>query len=923
MPLVSSRTQLSQGSVTTPGDLAFTNSGTGAANRTVITGTASLPAIAADEYFEIRNAPIASNNGLYREVGGSPTTSSITAEKVFGANPVDDGADTLTQVLGSTGASTEKSVMIDVQGKLIAIMEQGNVDAEGVTGQAIYSFIMQEFKDDDFLIANSPFPMLAIDSDAGKYVIGQDISGNNNGYAWGDSSTYSIRTRKLLRNAGWDEVDDTGITLARYAGIITLGTFEDETNDNAYYQLGNDTTVDDTINFTFNGPVNESIQFFERLADGTVNGGTGVAIGTDGRTLTRSDTGNWRTDGFIVGGQITIRDAENAVNDSTFLIKSITDVSNGVVTVGRGADATSGLVITGTDTITRADVGGSFVDEGFYAGGNLTISGAEDVGNNGDYTITTVTDTVITVTGAGFTNNADDTTMVLGPLLDTNSPDTTMNVSIDNQNSITLRLRVRDGDTFGKTFSQANLASAGREVLGNFIYSFPLSNATDLKISVADTGIDANSDGTADVSPYSGMSITYFSTAQVRSDLVGGSANFGIIVEGNNGTAEQVFEFIQWSLRATGGNGTGDIDADGDTAYGRAMDELARFVGDTGEFGTGDGINFPRNPDGGGSGVYVDNLNASSKNDVVFYDNTNAQKQFPETIAVTLDFNDIAITADTTTEYDLFYDRTIRTDSSVLTDLVITAGTADSGTITSAGSNLPTNSQIVVGAYVRVSGLTAANESMNGVYQIDTITTAGSAWAVSRYDGADITTTTSAAANMDQNCIDTPDAILVHTNVRLAETTASPAGTAVLAFVSPDQVTDTQGSPDLAKFTVGMKVEIEGSTANTGIYEVATSVAGQLDFVEQTITSEVAGTHTDCVITQVVSGLASDTGDFTFSYDFDNNTQGGRTVSTTTFVKAKAIGSTGAQYVQSTVQSIVTGTPLTIPVAPATERNYA
>ena len=63
--------------------------------------------------------------------------------------------------------------------------------------------------------------------------------------------------------------------------------------------------------------------------------------------------------------------------------------------------------------------------------------------------------------------------------------------------------------------------------------------------------------------------------------------------------------------------------------------------------------------------------------------------------------------------------------------------------------------------------------------------------------------------------------------------------------------------------------------------------------------------------------------DLSFSYDFSNNSQGDRTGTPSVFVKAKAIGATGAQYVQSTVASIVTGTPLTIPLAPATERNYA
>jgi len=913
MALVTSRTELSQGTDTAVADMAFTGS-TGAT--TTIGGT-GLGSISADEMFEIRNHPIAGNNGLYIESGGVPTTSSITADKVFGADPINDTAEAANML----GASDDKSVFIDVQGLGIAILEQGNVDAAGVNGQAIYSFIMQEFKDDDFLIANAPFPMLAIDSDAGKYVIGQDISGNNNGFAWADESTITaanpIRTRKLLRQAGWDEVDDAGVTLARYVGVVTLGTFEDEGTDNAYYQLGNDTTVDDTVNFTFNGPVNESVQFFERLADDAFNG-SGVDLEATGRTLTRNDGGNWRTDGFLVGGQITIRDATVSTNNGTFLLKTVGNGVDGAMTCGMAASAAFPINI-GTQTLTRAD-GGSWIDDGFYVGGNLITTSSEGGTADGNNIVTVVTDTVITHAGTAYTTNTDDEAIIVGVFDDATASDTAMNGSIDNGNQITLRLRVRDGDTFGKTFSQANLASAGREILGNFVYAFPLSNGTDLKIAVADTGIDAGSDGVADVAPYTGMSITYHATPQARTDLVGGSVNFGIIIEGNDGTAEQVFEFVQWSLRATGGNGSGDIDADADTAYGRAMDELARFVGDTGEFGTGDGINFPRNPDGGGSGVYVDNLNAASVNDVVFYDNLGNPKAFPETIAITLDFNDIAITTDTTTQYDLFYDRTLRTAAATLTDLVI--GTTGGGQFTSAGNNLPTNAEIVVGSYVRISGLTGADEPMNGVYQVSVITDPDADWTVTRYDGEAIVAVTASAVDMDQNCVDTPDAIIVHTNVREAEASAADRpGSATLSFVAPDQMLD--GNSGLAKFTVGMKVEVEGTTANDGIYEVATSVAGQLDFVEQTITTEAVGVDTTGVVTEAVSGLASLSGDITFSYDFDNNIQGGRVTSTTSFVKAKAIGSTGAQYVQSTVQSIVTGTPLTIPVAPATERNYA
>jgi len=60
-----------------------------------------------------------------------------------------------------------------------------------------------------------------------------------------------------------------------------------------------------------------------------------------------------------------------------------------------------------------------------------------------------------------------------------------------------------------------------------------------------------------------------------------------------------------------------------------------------------------------------------------------------------------------------------------------------------------------------------------------------------------------------------------------------------LAFVSPDQITDTDS--DLAQFPVLDRVDVQGSVAQDANYEVATVVAGQLDMVEQTITAEGAG----------------------------------------------------------------------------------
>jgi hypothetical protein len=69
-----------------------------------------------------------------------------------------------------------------------------------------------------------------------------------------------------------------------------------------------------------------------------------------------------------------------------------------------------------------------------------------------------------------------------------------------------------------------------------------------------------------------------------------------------------------------------------------------------------------------------------------------------------------------------------------------------------------------------------------------------------------------------------------------------------------------------------------------------------------------------------VTGLAS--ADYQFSFDYSNNTQGGRSGGTDADVKCKAIGQTGAQYAESSVQTIESGVNLTIPVTAQIERNF-
>ncbi len=901
MALVTSRSSLNQGSSLAVAACEFL-AGTGADIR-IDTGAANnLPALAVNEFFEMRDHSDSQNNGLYEVVTVNTTLDDYEVDKVNGAAPIIAAAEAVT-TLGATGASTEKSVWVDTAGSFVGVMEQGNVDSDGVVGEALYSFIMQEYKDDDFLLANAPFPMSAISKAAGEFIIGQDFNGNNNGFNWLDSTVTAtaIRTRKLLRNTGWNEVSSTGEVQDRFFCCLSVDSVEDPTNDNPFVQFGTDTLEDDTVNATFNGPINEAFKFRDFLADDQINGGSGVTISADGRTLTRSDGGNWRTDGFVVGGQIDLRDSEDSTFDGTWRLTVVGNGVDGVITGGIAAQATAteGFDFNdngGSEDVLDRNDGGSFIDDGWVIGSKIIVTAAEDAGNDGTHVVLSLTATTMNVVTGSFdvADTQDDNTAVIGMFDDALTPDITINASVNNDNAFRLGMRVRDGDPNGKTYAESDLVTINKAALGNFVFQFPMQTSTDANISETDANIDANT-------PYTGMSIDFFSVGQSKSGLVGGPFNFGIVMDGNNGTNIECFEWLQRQLRLLV-----DIDDGAGVAIGRTLRVMARFNGDVLEMGSGNGgLNFPINPQGGGAGIFIDSLNAASDNKTQFYDNTGTLRSKPESIAVTHDINQVAID-DGVFELSAYFDRTIRTN---VTDFVITAGSP--ATFTSAGSALPDNATLDAGDYIRVSGLTGADAAMNGSWQISTETTPGDAWDVVRQDGITAVSVASTTADLDQHAVDTPDALIVHTNINTAVSSD-------VSFTAPDTITSAGSLFGI--FAIGDFIEIEASTAgvNDSIVEVLTVSATTITTVEQDITSQ--GTGPTVVLTKLFS-YKDMTVDETDNFAFDDNVQGGRVVSTTVFIKSKGLGRLGAQYIESPVQDIISGTPETVPMFAATERN--
>jgi hypothetical protein len=186
----------------------------------------------------------------------------------------------------------------------------------------------------------------------------------------------------------------------------------------------------------------------------------------------------------------------------------------------------------------------------------------------------------------------------------------------DNSSNVVVRNREQ-----GQLYSVSSATGIGESSLSApKLFSFSLPTGTDLNIAASDITISGSA-------PYTGMSITRFATPQAR--LIGGiSRNFGWIINGNSGTKQQIYEFVQWSLRQAG-----DQDAGAGTLVGVLMPELLEFVGSTLKTKTA------TNTEGGGTGVYIDNFIAIDTNDLVFVDNTAAERTFPFVAAGNLSFN--------------------------------------------------------------------------------------------------------------------------------------------------------------------------------------------------------------------------------------------------------------------------------------------
>ncbi len=179
----------------------------------------------------------------------------------------------------------------------------------------------------------------------------------------------------------------------------------------------------------------------------------------------------------------------------------------------------------------------------------------------------------------------------------------------------------------GKKYKDSILSDTGKTATGAYVVNFLISNEDDLKVTAADSSMTN--------APYSGITVSYYSTDQSVS-IGGSSYPFRIIIEGNGATLEQIYTKCQYLLRqGTNINQSGDAGS----VIGKTASLLCSFVGDTLVTGTG---------------VFIQNFSANDTNRVEFYDKNGVKRTYPYVAAGNLVFNSF-LTSNGGGYYRLFY----------------------------------------------------------------------------------------------------------------------------------------------------------------------------------------------------------------------------------------------------------------------------
>ena len=215
--------------------------------------------------------------------------------------------------------------------------QDGLVAADGVTLQALYSFLKEQWKSNSTFIKYL-FPMEAITPEQFEFI--------------NDWEPLDDTVRSYIRSAGWSEKDASTppLTKQSWMGCITLGSFALPATHTAYYGWEGDTTKTD---FTYPGPVNEAVKIY---GDGT----HGNIDHTDGDLLTlyiRPDTtgaGSGDATGYTYDNSSTLDIGANTVTYQAYRFPLSSTVDLNITKID---SEVSSIISTKTFTLTFGTAG--------------------------------------------------------------------------------------------------------------------------------------------------------------------------------------------------------------------------------------------------------------------------------------------------------------------------------------------------------------------------------------------------------------------------------------------------------------------------------------------------------------------------------------------------------------------------------------
>lgn len=529
--------------------------------------------------------------------------------------------DSLSYQLALNTATTANELVIDNTNKLIKLTRAGNLTSDGVTLKCLYSKLKELWKSDATLI-KYPFAMIPITDEQFEFVNGWNLDSSINpttkishaGTNSGTISTYVITTTGNFNTSNVVKgMSVSGTGVGTEAKVISV-----DSNTQITVSVLNSGTVSGTlvfwgdVDYTYNlirtggwalkdaSSVTQeewigAISLGNLGAEKTTKTLTLTAVTTASAIITVASTAGLIAGSFVTGSLIPLGTTITSITDAThFVISKTITLANGAIVTVRPKDQIYYQIGTTTSNPVNAALTGQ------------------------------VNQAIKTYGGASYGN-------------------------FDFRDAVdTLRFFVREQ---GWTYGRQTKGDIGVTTLTYQAYRFPVSNDSDaLKITHADTSIDANVDNTADTAPYLNMNVTWYAAPQSRT--IGGVArNFSVIIDADTtqttyasgaATAEQVYEFIQWTLRRPVGT---DIDAGAASKVGLISRNLLNFVGDT----------LYTIYDSTDGGVYIDSFNSTDTNRIVFVDDTNTQRTFPYTAAGTLAFNSNLVLDGANAIYRLFY----------------------------------------------------------------------------------------------------------------------------------------------------------------------------------------------------------------------------------------------------------------------------